>query len=439
MTRRVVPNTQAEDFRIQIDTMFRDFLDDPDVFDIEFPNDYSSVERKYVHERSRKLGLKSKSRGKEPNRILTVYKLKNRGNHFSCNVTLCRTAFDILSNFVRKNSHMTPQSSDTFQTVKHDYAVGRLFFGNPVAVNPVTNRSFARVRESLPTFQMKDEILDTIQNSKITIISAETGSGKTTQVPQYILENACERKQSCRVICTQPRRISTVAIAERVSSERNETLGSTVGYQIKLESRLGPQTALIYCTTGVLLRTLMTGTNCLNHVTHVIIDEIHERDKFTDFLLIYLRENLKNYSNLKLILMSATMDIDSFMEYFNNEPSILSIPGRNFSIAEWFLDDTLSLINYSSDAMENVMKGDQLSVELENVEANLLKEMDTALLQCINFGREDDFAQLLQLIITDKVPVNYSDVCFGYTALIVAAAKGKKDIVETLLHMGEYQ
>ncbi|GJQ88173.1 putative helicase [Trypoxylus dichotomus] len=349
---------------------------------------------------------------------------------------LSRTAFDFLSNFSRKNARLTPQLTDTFSSVRCDYAVGRLHFGGPVVVDPVVNGNYTEVRQSLPTYQMREEILDTIQNNRITIISAETGSGKTTQIPQYILEYANRNERQCRIICTQPRRISTVAIAERVSVERNEPLGYTVGYQIKLENKLGPKTALIYCTTGVLLRTLMVNTNCLDFVTYVIIDEIHERDKFTDFLLIYLKENRARFDHLKIILMSATMDIDSFVEYFNKEPTVLSIPGRNFPITEWFLDDTLALINYKSDAMQNVMKGDILSVELQNVDANLLKEMDMTLLRCINFGREDDFAQLLQLIITDKVPVNYSDVCFGYTSLMVAAAKGKRDVVETLLNMG---
>ncbi|KRT80786.1 Ankyrin repeat-containing protein [Oryctes borbonicus] len=436
MARKTTTNSQAEDFRIEIDTIFRDFLDDPDTLEIDFPNDYSTQKRKYVHERCRKLGLKSKSRGKEPNRILTVYKIRSRSNQFTCNFSLSRTAFDLLSNFSRKNPRLTPQLTDIFNSVRCDYAVGRLFFGNPVMVDAVVNGNFIEVKQSLPTYQMKEEILNTIENNKITIVSAETGSGKTTQVPQYILENAHRNRQPCRIICTQPRRISTVAIAERVSAERNEPLGSTVGYQIKLESKLGPKTALIYCTTGVLLRTLMITTSCLDYVTYVIIDEIHERDKFTDFLLIYLKENLARFNNLKIILMSATMDVDLFLDYFNKEPSVLSIPGRNFPITEWFLDDTLALINYKSDAMENVMKGDILSVELENVDANLLKEMDTTLLQCINYGREDDYAQLLQLIITDKVPINYSDVCFGYTALMVAASKGKRDVVETLLNMG---
>ncbi|KAK9736619.1 R3H domain [Popillia japonica] len=135
MAKKVAKNTQAEDFRIEIDTMFRDFLDDPDVLEIEFPSDYSTHERKYVHERCRKLGLKSKSRGKEPNRILTVYKLRTRANQFSYSFSLSRPAFDLLSSFTRRNSHVVPQLTDTFNSVRHDYAVGRLFFGSPVMVD----------------------------------------------------------------------------------------------------------------------------------------------------------------------------------------------------------------------------------------------------------------------------------------------------------------
>lgn len=106
------------------------------------------------------------------------------------------------------------------------------------------------------------------------------------------MEEATSKGKECRILCAQPRRISAISVAERVAHERNESVGTTVGYQIRLESRLSPNSNLIYCTNGVILRCLMSGTpkDLFCSITHIIIDEVHERDKFTDFLLISIKQ-----------------------------------------------------------------------------------------------------------------------------------------------------
>lgn len=127
---------------------------------------------------------------------------------------------------------------------------------------------------------------------QIVVISGMTGCGKSTQVPQYILDdwmvNTKGGSPHCNVICTQPRRISAMGVAERVASERNEKVGNVVGYQIRLESKTSAMTRLLFCTTGILLRRLESDPD-MALVTHVIVDEVHERSEESDFLLMILK------------------------------------------------------------------------------------------------------------------------------------------------------
>lgn len=177
------------------------------------------------------------------------------------------------------------------------------------------------------------------------MITGDTGSGKTTQVPQYLLELSSEKDEPVRIVCTQPRRIAAISVAERVANERGEPLGGTVGYQIRLENRVSSKTALMFCTTGILLRTLMYQEGNLERVTHLIIDEVHERDRFVDFLLGVLRSRLPRLPNLRLILMSAALDISVFSNYFGSCP-VMHVQGKCFPVAEYFLEDVLEVTDH---------------------------------------------------------------------------------------------
>lgn len=138
------------------------------------------------------------------------------------------------------------------------------------------------VRKNLPAWNLRKDILNTINQSQVVVISGETGCGKSTQVPQYIfdewLSNYDSDKKHIEIVCTQPRRISALGVSERVSTERLEKVGNTVGYQIRLESKISVKTRITFCTTGILLRKL-EGEPTLPNVTHVIIDEVHERSE----------------------------------------------------------------------------------------------------------------------------------------------------------------
>lgn len=173
-------------------------------------------------------------------------------------------------------------------------------------------------RGKLPMAAYKQTILDSVNNNQVVLLSGETGCGKTTQLPQFILEDAIARGHGghIRIICTQPRRIAAIGVASRVAAERCEPLGQAggaVGYQIRGERKAHPGTSLLFTTTGVLLRRL---TNGLGNVTHIIVDEVHERGVETDFLLAVLRSLLPFRPDLKVVLMSATMDAAAFATYF---------------------------------------------------------------------------------------------------------------------------
>ncbi|XAR63935.1 RNA helicase [Bertholletia excelsa] len=201
-------------------------------------------------------------------------------------------------------------------------------------------------RRSLPSYKERDALLNSISQNQVVVVSGETGCGKTTQLPQYILESEIEaaRGAICSIICTQPRRISAMSVAERVAAERGENLGESVGYKVRLEGMKGRDTRLLFCTTGILLRRLLVDRN-LKGVTHVIVDEIHERGMNEDFLLIVLKDLLPRRPDLRLILMSATLNAELFSSYFGGAPMI-HIPGFTYPVRSHFLENILEMTGY---------------------------------------------------------------------------------------------
>ncbi|PWA60265.1 RNA helicase HrpA [Artemisia annua] len=201
-------------------------------------------------------------------------------------------------------------------------------------------------RRSLPTYKEKDAILNAISKNQVVIISGETGCGKTTQIPQFILESEVNflRGATCNIICTQPRRISAMSVSERIATERGEKLGETVGYKVRLEGVKGRNTRLVFYTTGILLRRLLVDRH-LKGVTHVIMDEIHERGIDEDFLLTVLKEMLPHRPELRLVLMSATLNAELFSSYFGGAP-VIQIPGVTHPVRTYFLENILESTGY---------------------------------------------------------------------------------------------
>ncbi|THD26093.1 ATP-dependent RNA helicase DHX36 [Fasciola hepatica] len=203
-------------------------------------------------------------------------------------------------------------------------------------------------RRKLPVYARRQELLDTIRANQAVVISGATGCGKTTQIPQFILEDEISqgRGSTTRIFVTQPRRISAISVAERVAAERGEEIGQSIGYQVRLEHRFPNRSAgtIMYCTTGILLQMLHSDP-LLKVASHIVVDEVHEREFLTDFLLTLLRRIRRARPDLRIILMSATLNADRFSAYFGNCPK-LDVPGRLYPVETFFLEDVLRMTNF---------------------------------------------------------------------------------------------
>ncbi|GLI66501.1 hypothetical protein VaNZ11_010328 [Volvox africanus] len=258
-------------------------------------------------------------------------------------------------------------------------------------------RAMAAARAALPIAAVRGELLEALRQGDVVVVSGDTGCGKTTQVPQYLLEDAIFSGAGGRthVVVTQPRRIAAISVAERVAEERGEPPpgspgpGSTTGYHVRLGAAVTRHTRLTFCTTGILLRRL-AGDPSLRGVTHVVVDEVHERSLQSDFLIALLRDLLvtrrmqlqaaeaqeaaapgaahsdgngaaaataaavpfgQHSSVLKVVLMSATLDAKLFANYFGGCP-VLQAAGRTFPVSRLFLEDVYEATGYrlASDA-----------------------------------------------------------------------------------------
>ncbi|XP_026462459.1 dosage compensation regulator isoform X3 [Ctenocephalides felis] len=215
-------------------------------------------------------------------------------------------------------------------------------------------------REQLPVYSMKGQIMEAINEHPVILIRGNTGCGKTTQVCQFILDDyiASGSGALCNIAVTQPRRISAISVAERIANERAEDLGESCGYSVRFESVL-PRAygSILFCTVGVLLRKLESG---LRGVSHVIIDEIHERDVNSDFAMVVLRDMIHTYPDLRLILMSATIDTTLFSKYFADCP-VIEVPGRTHPIQQLFLEDCIQVTSFipSADSRKRTKAKDQ--------------------------------------------------------------------------------
>jgi HrpA-like RNA helicase len=176
----------------------------------------------------------------------------------------------------------------------------------------------------------------------VVLVSGETGCGKTTQLPQYILEDSLAAGKHCRILCSQPRRVSVLNVSSRVAQERGDAVGQSVGYSIRLESNCSPTTPLQFVTNGILNKMLGSVSVSMAKVTHVIVDEIHERDVHADFALVLLLDVLAARPDLKLVLMSATLQAERFSTFFGGCP-VVTVPGRTHPVEEHHLEDVLKL------------------------------------------------------------------------------------------------
>ena len=188
-------------------------------------------------------------------------------------------------------------------------------------------------RKALPVYEFKQELEEKVRDNQIIIIEGETGSGKTTQIPQFLLKQLAVPGHKA-VACTQPRRVAAMSIAKRVSEEMDVEFGQQVGYTIRFEDFTCHDTILKFMTDGMLLREAMSDPD-LHRYSCIVLDEAHERTLSTDVLMGLLKEVLKRRPDLKLVVMSATLDASKFQKYFNDAP-LLKVPGRTFPVEVFY-------------------------------------------------------------------------------------------------------
>ncbi|PIA28042.1 hypothetical protein AQUCO_07300016v1 [Aquilegia coerulea] len=194
-------------------------------------------------------------------------------------------------------------------------------------------------RKTLPVWQQKDEFLQALHANQTLILVGETGSGKTTQIPQFVLEaiELDDKRKKMMVACTQPRRVAAMSVSHRVAEEMDVTIGEEVGYSIRFEDRSSAKTILKYLTDGMLLREAMTDPLLENYKV-IILDEAHERTLATDVLFGLLKEVLRNRPDLKLVVMSATLEAEKFQAYFSGAP-LMKVPGRLFPVEIFYTQE----------------------------------------------------------------------------------------------------
>eukprot|EP00002_Diphylleia_rotans_P039568 TRINITY_DN9202_c0_g1_i1.p1 TRINITY_DN9202_c0_g1~~TRINITY_DN9202_c0_g1_i1.p1 ORF type:complete len:990 (-),score=168.40 TRINITY_DN9202_c0_g1_i1:108-3077(-) len=237
-----------------------------------------------------------------------------------------RMNFALLTDHTTERSqHILKRASISSESVSQIRHAMHLFqdFRNKQAIQKA--KQIQKSRSNLPIASYEDEIVKLVQENQVVLIAGDTGCGKSTQVPQILMKAGFRR-----MACTQPRRIATMSLCRRVAVESLNAYGSQVAYQIRFDTTQSRETRIIFMTEGILLRQV-AGDPLLSSYDVIIIDEVHERHLQVDFLLAILRSIIPQRPDLKLILMSATINLDLYSSYFWNCP-VVKVPGRLFPI-----------------------------------------------------------------------------------------------------------
>lgn len=465
------PNVD-EATRIRISKLLDDFDHGNDEV-YTFEAGLTNPERAMVHVMSRKRGMLSKSFGNGNQRQVSVYRRKKKPEDSKkkkniISLTFSQESREVLqdlftryppsdgeqieemgTNRAGENNKRFKVKDDTFDKPSMPRAeISMKVDALTYRMNKTPNlRQVGEARSKLPIASFKDAIISTVEANQVVLISGETGCGKTTQVPQYLLDYMWGKGEGCKIVCTQPRRISAMSVAERIAFERGEIVGDNIGYKIRLETKGGKHSSIMFCTNGILLRVLvgkgfsksnrksekMRSNEGTFEVTHIIVDEIHERDSYSDFIIAILRDMLPSYPHLRLILMSATLDAERFSQYFGGCP-IIRVPGFTYPVKSFYLEDILSILKSTDN---NHL--DSISLDEIMQDAELTEDHTASLDEAIDLAwSSDEFDLLLELISSEATPrlCNHQHSLTGVSPLIVFARKGRVSDVCMLLSLG---
>ena len=436
-------HTVEEEYRIRLTRSIMEFREAETVTLLQFPATLTNTERKFVHEISKRFGLISKSKGKGDDRSITVTKpaptiKPTKFNHEEEFPVLSMGPWgkDALQRFVSQypptpdeelESHETGTSllqalgrgdtDDAILTRLNDLGltdvvnssgshknqrhrndrpvdlVRRQEYHNKAQRRKQTHANFTKMmdqRLKLPAYRHYETVVERVAQNSITIISGETGCGKSTQIPQFILD----ANPMCKMVVTQPRRISAISIAERVAEEQCQgNVGGIVGYQVRLESSFTSDTQCLFMTPGILLNKMhsILDPNYTEY-THIIIDEIHERVREQEFLLIILRDLLPKRPDLRVILMSATLQANELVDYFRQggiEPAVIEMEGRTFPVQEYFLEQVLEMTGFI-DPSSKYDVGSKLETAMAELTGTQLvnNEVANVSLECAMCGKK---------------------------------------------------
>ncbi len=362
----------SEEVRLAITNALSHFRDESADEFLKFPHTLTPQERKFIHDQCAQLGLISKSFGSKQARQLRVsrHAASNNKQLSVPRISLPRTVQEQIALTADKpvlpvtvddmRWLLTGESRTKHHKSHHQHrqpkAIDAAAFESALQSRSASHKGqrMLAARQRLPAWSVREQVVHAAANSRVLVISGDTGCGKSTQVPQFILDDL-QSGPSANILVSQPRRISAVSLADRVADERCERVGQSVGYAVRLDKQSSSNTRLLFCTTGVLLRRL-TADPLLTGVSHVVLDEVHERSCESDFLLMILKRVLPKRADLTVVVMSATLQLALFKRFFEDVPmhkddqrtpiAVVHIPGAVHSVAEYYLEDVLLHTGY---------------------------------------------------------------------------------------------
>ena len=298
--------------------------------------------------------------------------------------------------------------------------------GGTVSFGPKSNQSLQAVRQSLPIFQHKQRILDCVAANRVTVLVGEPGSGKTTQLTQYLVDGGYHKKGM--IGCTQPRRVAATSVAKRVAEEFGCQLGEEVGYSVRFEDKTSRLTIIRYMTDGMLMREALLD-EVFSRYSIVVLDEAHERSVNTDVLFGLMIRALAKRPDLKLIVTSATLEIDRFCAYFDSKEPV-KIPGNTFPVQLHYEDPS---DDYVEAAVEQVMR-----IHLEKPGGDILvfltgeAEIENAAQRLYNWTQKlEDIPELIILPIYSALPNEVQSRVFEKTPPLSRKVVLATNIAET--------